>query len=166
MIDELIKEMLSAAEEDDRANQEILHALNKLKMLSKVVLFLKVVNFHDTFLPMEGCIILARWLSPLPDGSIPCNMIRQSLLEAVQDLPISTDNLQRSGLGTSDGDLQKPSRVSSDEEASEACPSTRSVKAPDLASQRALNLLRWQCYPAFAAEQTVIEEEDDRTDEC
>jgi hypothetical protein len=99
MIDDLIKEMLSAAEEDDRANQESLPALNKLKMLSKVVQFLKVVKFHDTFLAMEGCVILARWLSPLPDGSIPCNMIRQSLLEAVQDLPISTDNLQRSDLG-------------------------------------------------------------------
>lgn len=99
MIDELIKEMLQAAEDDDQANSESLPALNKLKMLNRVSQFLKVAKFHDLFLAMEGCVILSRWLSPLPDGSIPCNMIRQSLLEALQELPISTENLQHCDLG-------------------------------------------------------------------
>eukprot|EP00359_Climacostomum_virens_P001546 CAMPEP_0204898444 /NCGR_PEP_ID=MMETSP1397-20131031/1293_1 /ASSEMBLY_ACC=CAM_ASM_000891 /TAXON_ID=49980 /ORGANISM="Climacostomum Climacostomum virens, Strain Stock W-24" /LENGTH=235 /DNA_ID=CAMNT_0052066295 /DNA_START=1166 /DNA_END=1873 /DNA_ORIENTATION=+ len=99
MIDELIKEMLQAAEDDDKANLDSLPALNKLKMLNRVVQFLKVVKFHETFLAMEGCVILSRWLSPLPDGSIPCNMIRQNILEALQELPITTDNLQHSELG-------------------------------------------------------------------
>jgi hypothetical protein len=99
MIDDLFKEMLQAADEDDAANQESLPALNKLKMLGRVGQFLKIVKYHETFLAMEGCVVLARWLSPMPDGSIPCNVIRQSILEALQVLPVSTDNLQRSELG-------------------------------------------------------------------
>lgn len=99
IVDELINDMLQAAEDDDLANADALPALHKLKMLSRVVKFLKVAKFHETFLAMEGCVVMSRWLSPLPDGSIPCNRIRQSVLEALHELPISTNNLQHNELG-------------------------------------------------------------------
>ena len=101
MIDQLLADMKKAADDDIEANNNSLPALNKLKMLDKVLKFLKVSKYHDTFLIMNGCVVLGRWLSQLPDGSFPSTPLRKSLLEALQEIPVSVDNLQNSDLGKS-----------------------------------------------------------------
>lgn len=101
MIDQLLDSMNKAAESDIQANRESAPALNKLKMLDKVLKFLKVSKHHELFLGMNGCVVLGRWLSQLPDGSFPSTPLRSGLLQALQDLPISVENLQSSNLGKS-----------------------------------------------------------------
>ena len=101
MIDQLLKDMNTAADDDITANSNSLPALNKLKMLEKVTKFLKVSKYHDTFLGMNGCVVLGRWLSQLPDGSFPSVPLRSRLLQSIQDIPISVENLQSSDLGKS-----------------------------------------------------------------
>ncbi|OMJ85172.1 hypothetical protein SteCoe_13565 [Stentor coeruleus] len=101
MIDQLLDSMNKAASSDIQANQDGAPALNKLKMLDKVLKFLKITKHHELFLSMNGCVILGRWLSQLPDGSFPSTPLRSGLLQAIQDLPITVDNLQGSDLGKS-----------------------------------------------------------------
>ncbi|OMJ76131.1 hypothetical protein SteCoe_24574 [Stentor coeruleus] len=101
MIDQLLDSMNKAAESDIQANIDGAPALNKLKMLDKVLKFLKVAKHHDLFLGMNGCVVLGRWLGQLPDGSFPSTPLRSGLLQAIQDLPITVDNLQGSDLGKS-----------------------------------------------------------------
>jgi transcription factor SPN1 len=101
MVDLLLTDMGTAADDDIKANQDSLPALNKLKMLDKVLKFLKVSKYHETFLTMNGCVVLGRWLSQLPDGSFPSTPLRTGLLQAIQDIPISIENLQTSDLGKS-----------------------------------------------------------------
>ena len=60
MIDQLLSDMNSAADDDIIANENFLPALNKLKMLDKVIKFLKVSKYHETFLVMNGCVVLGR----------------------------------------------------------------------------------------------------------
>jgi transcription factor SPN1 len=101
MIDQLLDSMNKAAENDIQANRDGAPALNKLKMLDKILKFLKVTKHHELFLGMNGCVVLGRWLSQLPDGSFPSTPLRSGLLQAIQDLPITVDNLQGSDLGKS-----------------------------------------------------------------
>ncbi|OMJ85416.1 hypothetical protein SteCoe_13255 [Stentor coeruleus] len=101
MIDQLLDSMNKAAESDIQANKDGAPALNKLKMLDKVLKFLKVSKHHELFLGMNGCVVIGKWLSQLPDGSFPSTPLRSGLLQALQDLPISVENLQSSNLGKS-----------------------------------------------------------------
>lgn len=101
MIDKLIQSMNDAATEDIEANRRGLPALGKLKLLDKVVKFLKVSKHHELFLGMNGCVVLGNWLSQLPDGSFPSNPLRTRLLEVIQDLPVCVENLTNSTLGKS-----------------------------------------------------------------
>lgn len=101
MIDKLIQSMNDAATEDIEANKRGLPALAKLKLLDKVIKFLKVSKHHELFLVMNGCVVLGNWLKQLPDGSFPSNPLRARLLEVIQDLPVSVDNLTNSNLGKS-----------------------------------------------------------------
>ena len=101
MIDQLLADMNSAADEDIVANENSLPALHKLKMLDKVLKFLKVSKYHETFLVMNGCVVLGRWLSQLPDGSFPSTPLRTGLIQAIQDIPVSVEHLQTSDLGKS-----------------------------------------------------------------
>ena len=101
MVDQLLADMNTAADDDIKANQDSLPALNKLKMLDKVLKFLKVSKYHETFLGMNGCVILGRWLSQLPDGSFPSTPLRSGLLQAIQEIPISVEHLHSSDLGKS-----------------------------------------------------------------
>ena len=99
MIHRMIQMMQEAATEDIEANSKGLPALSKLKMLDRVIKFLKVSRYHELFLQMNGCVTLGRWLSQLPDGSYPSNPLRKGLLEAIQDIKIEVDNLTSSSLG-------------------------------------------------------------------
>jgi transcription factor SPN1 len=99
MIHAMIQSMQEAANNDIEANESGLPALSKLKMLDKVIKFLKVSKHHELFLQMNGCVTLGRWLSQLPDGSFPSNPLRKGLLEAIQDIRIEVDNLTSSSLG-------------------------------------------------------------------
>lgn len=101
MIDQLLSDMNTAADDDITSNANSLPALNKLKLLDKVTKFLKVSKYHEIFLGMNGCVVLGRWLSQLPDGSFPSTPLRTGLLQAIQDIPISVENLQSSDLGKS-----------------------------------------------------------------
>ncbi|CAG9320246.1 unnamed protein product [Blepharisma stoltei] len=101
LVDSILKEMDKAADDDIDANRNDLPALNKLKILDKVTKFLIVSKYHDLFLEMNGTFILGKWLAQMPDGSFPSTPLKLGLLQAIQDLPISTKNLQESDLGKS-----------------------------------------------------------------
>ncbi|CAG9325000.1 unnamed protein product [Blepharisma stoltei] len=99
IIDNMIKEMEKAANDDIEANLKGLPALYKLKILNKVAKFLKVAKYHMLFLSMNGAFVLGKWLARLPDGSFPSTPLKLSLLESIQDIPIETEHLRNSELG-------------------------------------------------------------------
>jgi transcription factor SPN1 len=101
MVDALLVDMERAADEDEEANEKGMPALSKLKMLDRVLKFLRVSKYHELFLNMNGTVPLGRWLGQLPDGSFPCAPIKTGLLKAIYDLNFSIENLQNSNLGKS-----------------------------------------------------------------
>lgn len=60
LVDNILKDMMLAADEDIEANRNDMPALNKLKMLEKVCKFLIVSKYHDLFLEMNGTFILGK----------------------------------------------------------------------------------------------------------
>ena len=68
-------------------------------MLPEVVHFLKLQKHHEMFLEINGLLAIGKWLAPLPDGSIPCRPIKEHLLQALLELPISVDHLTEAGVG-------------------------------------------------------------------
>ena len=98
-VDALIKAMDDAYSQDVDANQRGLPALRKMLLLKKVVSLLKAEKFQELFLEMNGCLVLARWLSPLPDGCFPHTKILTDVLTALSGLGISTEHLQAVSVG-------------------------------------------------------------------
>lgn len=99
-------EMNIAAQKDiDTLNERLesgntrLVAMEKVKLLPKVVKVLSKVNLADTILDNNLLQSVRIWLEPLPDGSLPAFEIQKSLFSALDNLPIKTEHLKESGLG-------------------------------------------------------------------
>lgn len=99
-------EMNIAAQLDiDTLNKRIetgdtsLIAMQKVKLLPKVVSVLSKANLADTILDNNLLQSVRIWLEPLPDGSLPSFEIQKSLFAALNDLPVKTEHLKESGLG-------------------------------------------------------------------
>lgn len=87
-------------EESERGtNAKGLVAMQKVKLLPKVVSVLSKANLADTILDNNLLQSVRIWLEPLPDGSLPSFEIQKSLFAALNDLPIKTEHLKESGLG-------------------------------------------------------------------
>lgn len=95
----LINEMRDAVQLDLESNQRREPAFAKLKLLPKVIGLLEKSYLHDQILEHEMLDAVRRWLEPLPDGSLPAINIRRALLQALQKMPISMDNLRECKLG-------------------------------------------------------------------
>ncbi|SCU80104.1 LADA_0B05072g1_1 [Lachancea dasiensis] len=74
-------------------------AMEKVKLLPKVVGTLSKAHLADTILDNNLLQSVRIWLEPLPDGSLPSFEIQKSLFAALETLPIKTDHLKESGLG-------------------------------------------------------------------
>lgn len=74
-------------------------AMEKVKLLPKVVSTLSKAHLADTILDNNLLQSVRIWLEPLPDGSLPSFEIQKSLFAALETLPIKTEHLKESGLG-------------------------------------------------------------------
>ena len=80
-------------------NEKTLIAMQKVKLLPKVVSALSKANLADTILDNNLLQSVRIWLEPLPDGSLPSFEIQKSLFSALDKLPVKTEHLKESGLG-------------------------------------------------------------------
>ncbi|XP_055957115.1 protein IWS1 homolog isoform X3 [Patella vulgata] len=100
LVDDMIKKMKQAAEEDRELNQKRQAATKKIKLLPFVMSQLKKSDLHSIFLDSGILAAITEWLAPLPDKSLPHLMIRDNLLTVLSQFPpINSDSLKSSGVG-------------------------------------------------------------------
>lgn len=100
IIAEIIKEMKAAAEEDKELNLSKRAATKKLKFLPTVVSQLKKMDLKVAFLDQGVLHVMAEWLSPLPDKSLPHLQIREHMLRLLGEFPpLDQGFLKASGIG-------------------------------------------------------------------
>jgi transcription factor SPN1 len=92
----MIREMRQAAEEDRQLNQARQPALKKLKMLPTVMVNLKKSDLQTSFIECGILTVLAEWLSPLPDHSLPHVKIRESILDILKSYPVPESHILKS----------------------------------------------------------------------
>ncbi|GAA6052570.1 hypothetical protein JCM3770_003248 [Rhodotorula araucariae] len=95
----LRSEMLRAAEEDVEENNVGRPALNKLRLLPKVVDLMQKTALHDTIVENGMLEAVKRWLEPLPDKSLPALNIQRPLISLLRTITIETSALKSSELG-------------------------------------------------------------------
>lgn len=96
--DQLIREMENAAKEDEKANRESRPAINKLKILEKVLKFMKIGRLKEIFIQMNGAYVLQLWLKWLPDRSFPHGKIVQGVLRSILEMDIPIEQLEQYNL--------------------------------------------------------------------
>lgn len=74
-------------------------ALNKLKMLNRVVSKLKNIHFASVFLDKNGLEQFHNFLKRLPDGSWPVSNLRTKVLQTLSQLPYTEHHLKYTKLG-------------------------------------------------------------------
>ncbi|XP_035208426.1 protein IWS1 homolog [Stegodyphus dumicola] len=100
LIADIISQMRQAAEEDKELNKQKKTATKKLKILSMVMSQLKKQDLKMAFLEQGVLHVIAEWLAPLPDRSLPHLNIREGMLKQLSDLPSFDQSLLKSsGIG-------------------------------------------------------------------
>ncbi|KAM0787115.1 hypothetical protein ACM66B_006370 [Microbotryomycetes sp. NB124-2] len=92
-------EMLTAADRDVEANQQGMYAVNKLRLLPRVVEMMQKTALAEPLIEAGALEAIRRWLEPLPDKSLPVVNIQRSLFEILRTFSIETSALKSSGLG-------------------------------------------------------------------
>ena len=106
MVRVFLAQMEDAADWDDQENRSRRPAFKKVSQLSTMLEMLGKAHLREALLAHDVLKVLKRWLSQLPDGSLPNVRIRTELLRALQNLAIDLgdesrkDQMKRSGLGT------------------------------------------------------------------
>jgi hypothetical protein len=98
-VKKLIKDMNTAYESDKKANEEKRAGFSRFKLLGGIMQFCKNGNYQEDLVSNDFCEIAAKWLNPLPDGSLPNPRIRFVILEALWELPIEFEHLEATHLG-------------------------------------------------------------------
>ncbi|XP_064456355.1 protein IWS1 homolog [Ornithodoros turicata] len=100
IIADIIKEMKIAADEDKELNKNKQAATKKLKFLPVVASQLKKMDLKIAFLDQGVLHVMAEWLSPLPDKSLPHLTIREFMLKLLAEFPpLDQGILKSSGIG-------------------------------------------------------------------
>ncbi|PRP86154.1 hypothetical protein PROFUN_03141 [Planoprotostelium fungivorum] len=99
-VENLLRKMRDAAEKDVEDNNAKKPALNKIKMLDEITIYLMKKNLHSTLLD-EGVLgVLQKWLAPLPDKSLPNMKVRETIYNILLQFPTAdTEELRASGIG-------------------------------------------------------------------
>lgn len=94
IVRDLINKMSTALEDDMNSNELKKTAFKRLLMINQIEKTLIKQDMHEPFINLKGCQILSTWLMPMPDKTYPNAKIVMMILQSLDRLPITTDNLE------------------------------------------------------------------------